>query len=470
MALLDYTFDTPVNPGLNRTIDFYNGYLAYKKGMQELHNRLNKVKKHLQMTQSFTENNFNDREGVPEGTPEYQRMAKALQNTLDKIKDPKSTPTEIEKSMLLLAKKTDDYAKAVKDTKDPVETKRRLGANVLRNNLPQIMNVYRNLRTNVSMVSNEAGENYMNLSLADVKAKAVELEQEHEDDLEDMPNWKAEPNFKDAKKISDAQFKLIKSISKLTKTFAVKFNPNKSIDSYMTLKPKMSMTDMAKYYLCKQKMDEIYRPGITPAEATTIVERFNTADFKKEYEALAQNPNFIRCVKENPKNAFSKWASIQMQTDATVREIENEKREEGYQRTAHFMIEKYTKKSGFSFFMGAKQDLSAHLDELYTDVANLMMQEILTNPKNRYIAESITMNPAQRELLKASVLETLKNGKYFDNVTPQKATMRLNHLQENPAVMDTMVKNFTQKREALKKQVIKIQPKQQKVNAGMKIA
>ena len=47
MALLDYTFDTPVNPGLNRTIDFYNGYLAYKKGMQELHNRLNKVKKYL---------------------------------------------------------------------------------------------------------------------------------------------------------------------------------------------------------------------------------------------------------------------------------------------------------------------------------------------------------------------------------------------------------------------------------------
>ena len=56
MALLEYTFDSPENPGLNRSIDFYNGYLAYQNGMKELNNqsgaiynlagqRLNKVQK-----------------------------------------------------------------------------------------------------------------------------------------------------------------------------------------------------------------------------------------------------------------------------------------------------------------------------------------------------------------------------------------------------------------------------------------
>ena len=100
-----------------------------------------------------------------------------------------------------------------------------------------------------------------------------------------------------------------------------------------------------------------------------------------------------------------------------------------------------------------------------------MAQEILTDPKNRYIAESITMNPAERQLLQMSVMETLKKGKFFDNATPQEATIRLNHLQENKAVMESMVKNFTQKREAMQKQVIRIQPKQQKkAIAGPKMA
>jgi hypothetical protein len=40
MALLEYTFDSPENPGLNRSIDFYNGYLAYQNGMKELHNQI----------------------------------------------------------------------------------------------------------------------------------------------------------------------------------------------------------------------------------------------------------------------------------------------------------------------------------------------------------------------------------------------------------------------------------------------
>ena len=381
---------------------------TYKNGMQEIHNRLNKVKKFFQMTQSFTENNFNDREGTPEGSPEYQQMAKAFQDTLDKIKDPKKTPSEIEKSIIALAKKTENFCKTALNTKDPDELSRLRGANVLKNNLPQIMNVYRQLRRDVSMVSDEAGENYMNLPLSQVKEKALELEQEHEDDLEDMPNWKCKPNYQDVRKVSDAQLKLRKSIYKLTKTFAEKFNPNKEIDFYMTLKPKMSMTDMAKYYLCKKKMDEIHRPGITPAEANTIVERFSSSAFKKEYEALAKNPNFIRCMKQNPKNGFSKWESIQTMTDSAVKEIENEKRTEGYQRTSHFMVEKYTKKIGFSYMMGSRQNLAPHLDELYTDVANLMAQEILTNPKNRYIAESITMNPAERQMLQASAMETLK--------------------------------------------------------------
>jgi len=467
MALLEYTFDSPENPGLNRSIDFYNGYLAYQNGMKELHNQMNKVKKHLQMTQSFTENNFNDREGTPEGSPEYQQMAKAFQDTLDKIKNPEKTPAEIEKSILALAKKTDDFCKSAKDTNDPTEKSRLLGANVLKNNLPQIINVYRQLRRNVSMVSNETGENYMNLPLSQVKAKAFALEKEHEDDLEDMPNWKSKPDFQDAKKVSDAQVKLRTSMYKLTKTFVSNFNTNKGIDDYMTLKPKMSMTDMAKYYLCKKKMDEIHQPGITPAEARTIVEGFNPAKFKKEYEALAKNPNFIRCVKQNPKNGFSKWESIQLQTDVTVKAIENEKKNEGYQRTSHFMVEKYAKKIGFSYMRGAKQNLAHHLDNLYQDAANLMVQDILTNPKNRYVAESITMNPAERQLLQASALETLKKGKIFDNVTPQKATMRLNHLQEDPTMMESAVKSFNQKREAMQKQeiankqIMRIRPKQQ---------
>ena len=96
-----------------------------------------------------------------------------------------------------------------------------------------------------------------------------------------------------------------------------------------------------------------------------------------------------------------------------------------------------------------------------------MVQDILTNPKNRYVAESITMNPAERQLLQASALETLKKGKIFDNVTPQKATMRLNHLQEDPTMMESAVKSFNQKREAMQKQeiankqIMRIRPKQQ---------
>ena len=461
MALLNYNFDSPRNPGLNRTIDFYNGYLAYRNGMKELHNRLNKGKKHLQMTQSFTENNFNAREGQPEGTPEYQQMAKALQDTLDKIKDPAKTPAEIEKSILTLARKTEEYRKTAQNTKDPTEARRLLGANVLKNTLPHVINVYRQMRRDVSMVSNEAGESYMNLPLSQVKAKAEELEQEHEDDLEDIPNWKSTPNFQDVRKVSDAQIKLRTSMRKLTKTFADKFNPNKGLDSYMTLKPKMSMTDMAKYYLCKKKMDEIHRPGITPAEANTIFERFDRVAFKAEYEALAKNPNFIRCVKQDPKNGFSKWESLQIRTDETVKEIENEKKNEGYARTSHFMVEKYAKKTGFAYLRESKQILAPHTEDLYRDVTNLMTQEILTDPKNRYVAEAITMNPAERQLLQMSVMETLKKENYFNDVTPQKATMRINHLQEDKTMMESMVKNFNRKREEMLKQTVRIQPKQQ---------
>ena len=135
------------------------------------------------------------------------------------------------------------------------------------------------------------------------------------------------------------------------------------------------------------------------------------------------------------------------------------------------MVEKYAKKTGLAYLKGSKQVLAPHLNNLYMDVANLMAQEILTDPKYRYIAESITMNPAERRLLQMSVMETLKKGKFFDNASPQEATIKLNHLQENKAVMESMVKNFTQKREAMQKQVIRIQPKQQKkAIAGPKMA
>ena len=466
MALSEYRFDSPKNPGLDRSIDFYNGYLAYQNGMKELHNRLNKVKKHLQMTQSFTENNFNQREGEPEGSPEYQKMAKALQNTLDKLADPRVKPSEIEKSMVILAAKTEDYWKSARNSKDPVEMRRITGASVLKGNLPQILNVYGQLRRDVSMVSDEAGVSYMDLPLAEVKKKAVDLEQFHEDDLEDMPNWKSKPEFQDVRKVSNAQLAMRKAIHKLTKTFGEKYDPSRGIDYYMTLKPKMSTTDLAKYYLCKKKMDEIYRPGISPAEANTIVERFSATEFKKEYEALAKNPNFIRCMSQNPKNGFSKWESIQARTDATVKSVVDEKKNEGFQRTSHFIVDKYAKQVGFAYMRDTKQILAPHLNDLYNDAANLMVQDILTDPKNRYIAESVTMNPAEKKLLQASALEILKKGRYFENVTPQKATSRLNHLQEEPSVMDSIAKSFVQKRETLLKQTVRIRPEQQRRNVA----
>ena len=464
MALLKYTFDSPENPGLNRSMDFYNGYLTYQNGMKELHNRMNKIKKHLQMTQSFTENNFNDREGTPEGSPEYQRMAKALQNTLNKIADRKETPAEIERSLLLLSKKTEDYLKSAGNSNDPIEARRITGANVLKSNLPQIMNVYRQLRREVSMVDNEAGENYMNLPLAEVKEKALALEKEHEDDLEDMPNWKIKPDFHEMKMVSDAQIRFRKILHKQTKTFAENYNPNKGIDAYMTLKPKMSMTDLAKYYLCKKKMDELHRPGITPAEANTFIEGFSASALKKEYEALAKNPNFIRCMKQNPKTGFSKWEDLQARTDLMVKEIVEEKKNEGYQKSSVFVVQKHVKKAGFSYQVDTVHALQPNKDKLYKEVADLLTEDILTDPKNRYVAEAITMNPVEKRLLQMNALEFLKKGKYFDHVSPEKAVLRIDHLQTDPAVKESIVKNFALKRENLQKLKISIQPKQQRRN------
>ena len=76
------------------------------------------------------------------------------------------------------------------------------------------------------------------------------------------------------------------------------------------------------------------------------------------------------------------------------------------------------------------------------------------------------MNPAEKKLLQASALEILKKGRYFENVTPQKATSRLNHLQEEPSVMDSIAKSFVQKRETLLKQTVRIRPEQQRRNVA----
>ena len=211
-------------------------------------------------------------------------------------------------------------------------------------------------------------------------------------------------------------------------------------------------------------MDELHRPGITPAEANTFIEGFSASALKKEYEALAKNPNFIRCMKQNPKTGFSKWEDLQARTDLMVKEIVEEKKNEGYQKSSVFVVQKHVKKAGFSYQVDTVHALQPNKDKLYKEVADLLTEDILTDPKNRYVAEAITMNPVEKRLLQMNALEFLKNGKYFDHVSPEKAVLRIDHLQTDPAVKESIVKNFALKRENLQKLNIRIQPKQQRRN------
>lgn len=73
----------------------------------------------------------------------------------------------------------------------------------------------------------------------------------------------------------------------------------------------------------------------------------------------------------------------------------------------------------------------------------------MLDPKNRQIVESMTMNPAERKLLKTSILEVIKGDKLFENVSPQKATVRINNLLADQKMSDKILRNYQAKKDAL---------------------
>ncbi|SEP84542.1 hypothetical protein SAMN02910369_00725 [Lachnospiraceae bacterium NE2001] len=460
---------------LEEVRDFYNSCAAYENGLQMLARDLKGVRKLLQDTQKNPTANFYD-DGT-EGSKEYQAMAAALSNAINKLEDKNASPLEIKQSFKDLMDASNHYHqeknKLVILASNESGQARYATSEAIAKNVPNMVNIFDNLRKPLDNGIGKDKTQYSTKSLAEIKAKAENSVTKYAEDLGPEKEWKVKPDFKDVSKTSKIQLSFIKKIKGISKTLGTTYNPTKDFDYYLTAKKKMTMEDTAKYFLGKKYIDKIFAPGISSAAAKNLADGFKASDFKKQYTALAKNPYFIQCIKDNPKTGLSKWNELETQTDLTIKAFQAEHMDLGLERLAPGIINQNIGNMSGPFGKPSPERMKRRQDEIITKMADAMTLDMLIDPSMRNLAREITQHPENRERLNEAIKSHLEAQNIFASERVDKATIKAAELMTNPESRKQLANNFLRtvnmERQAEREQAAKTAKHASKKATGMHV-
>ncbi|MCR5148468.1 MAG: hypothetical protein K6C35_05820 [Eubacterium sp.] len=100
-------------------------------------------------------------------------------------------------------------------------------------------------------------------------------------------------------------------------------------DRYLTIDSNQSISDKAKLFIALRRLDQMYDPKITLAEAKKYSKSVNLLDLEFEAQQLSDDPTFKKYINENGLKAFSALAELERMQDPLYRELKDAEAEVG---------------------------------------------------------------------------------------------------------------------------------------------
>ena len=383
---------------------------AVDKGRTELINKINKIKKSLNDSQTDPNAIFvNGLKG--EGSKYYQNMARSAKRCFELVNDPASSHAEIIASLEALKK----AAKAYKKDKEGIfssigeESPQRVrydAAKYMVENIPALITEYSNRLKGLDDFKTDKNVPYKELPLSDLTDQADILFNKHIDEF--RKSLKNKPPKYDYFKIAKKQVELRNTLTEFNSFMGNNYNPDKKIDYYVSLKPGMSTKELADAYITKKYLDKLYKPGINDNELNELANDIDVNYLKTISNHLAKSPAFKKAVSTfPPEKFFSNWEKIDKRADEMVllcdqnvldmlnsRPKDPENNPEGKPYVNVY-------------------DYAINGDDYYARCADVLVNEIITTPIGRTIAEAMaadkTANPNEIiDSLKTNLTNHLK--------------------------------------------------------------
>ena len=387
-------------------IYFYND--EYKTGLEGLKKRIFELKNQLLVYSQNQSYDDEKDEVIIEGGKRYKAMVKAFIKMEEDLGDPNTPPSEIRESFINLYKTSVTYYNAHCGIlwKPRAGTNERIRldvADTITNIMPNLLNTYNNLRRSVCYIEDDKKNAYGNLPYAEIEKKANEFNKKYNFDIASpyfiskcvKRTGNEKLSYVNMELRSQDQLRMKKKIKGFTKTFARNYEYTRHIDDYLTIKPKMSITDKAKYFTAKKYLDKAYNPEATAGELMTMEENFSKDAFKKEYEALAKNPAFINIMKKYPKKGFSKWIEAEKKVEELIDGFNKELNEKAGHST-YYKINRWT-----SYVWQSQEGNGGQYEseeKKPAKAARIIALQILTSPKGRNLVHGL-INDDQEKLL-----------------------------------------------------------------------
>ena len=256
----------------------------------------------------------------PEGSHEYQRMANSLQDAISAVKNRDTRPSEIEAKLKTFIKHAGRY----EDTHNnmygigigPVTSKGDTRLDISRRAMEEVPNMIArivNMRAGLRLVRDPEGNGYSDRSYNEINDKAMELQERFKDDILRSPRIQTEANYSNLKEATAMQMEILKEVRKFDPFMADNYKIGEKADVYGAMlregKMEYSRASVAKHYVAKQFLDNMYKPGIKPDELDKM-----SVDIKnkleKEAASLKGDMLFKTVAYTYPTKLMGKWDEI----------------------------------------------------------------------------------------------------------------------------------------------------------------
>ncbi len=390
---------------------------VYKKGMKDIISELKTIKTKLLQTHPDAETLQAAEAQIGQvGTRLFKNMEKTLNASIKALEDPFLTPDEIRTKLLAYKKAAATYYKerysrfGKRDDRGRIRLEQ---ADTGRKAAMNLLKVYDNLRLGLKSDLTCGDEH----TFTDGTEKEIELMLNHyETDLESTYHLNDTKPLEN--EVNDSYEKL-KAVS----------NQQVTISNIITKKIDSMGKDLTKLTQNSKKTDEPYDAALTfyvdsyieRMEArdvdlnklqqlkTEIETSFRDGSFEKKAEKLSKNSLFKELLKQNGGLKYKEWKKIENNTDKAIISIQNNINETmtNHQDIVGYIMEDKNAEGANA----AEQDAAQKMENSYNRLGELISKQILADPSNRVMVQSIEAEKIKFNDIQKVVVEKLKRQK-----------------------------------------------------------
>ena len=426
--------------------DFAKAYSNYSEAMSSMYNEINEFANRLSHTQTDFFANF-DAIHDPEGSDSYQRLCAAVKKLMDSLGDKNTSHATITSNFKALYKAADDYYDdhygffGIKGT-DKGTDRLKISSDI-KKVLPKMLNLYNNIRVGVSVLRNDAGYMYGNCTQSEIEDKYNEIMNAGGENLQNEVS-QAQQNYNQQLYASERQLKFITKLKKMSKTFYENYSYVRDVSRYQNIKPNMTDTDKAKYYVLKQYVDEAFRPGATARDVDDVSEKMSNGIITDVYKRLAKNPVFKECMRRHPDDGLREWDRIENSTNAHV-DTWRINLQQFTSRFVNYITEESAFLRGLSVDNGAlTEEALEHVNLIHNTIADTYFKKIVTQNGNRALANAFVMHPEKEEVFKNCIKNAIsdKYGLVFNRDHRPVDDRKMFGIFNNPNITKAAIREF----------------------------